>query len=39
METCAPSLPRGHAEDPTRPPQFYDVTFNYLKEIGLETLE
>lgn len=27
-------VPTGDTEDHTRSPQFYDGTFNYLKEIG-----
>ncbi|MBK6781489.1 MAG: DUF2075 domain-containing protein [Gemmatimonadetes bacterium] len=28
-------VPPGDAADPTRPPAFYDATFEYLREIGL----
>jgi hypothetical protein len=28
-------VPYGNKEDHTRIPNFYDSTFNYLKEIGL----
>lgn len=31
-------IPTGDSDDPTRPPSFYDPTFNYLKEIGFEVL-
>lgn len=31
-------IPPGDAEDPTRPPEFYDPTFEYLKEIGFKVL-
>lgn len=31
-------VPPGDAEDPTRPPTFYDETFNYLKNIGFLTI-
>ena len=31
-------VPQGNDEDHTRPPKFYDSTFNYLKEIGLEEI-
>jgi len=32
-------VPQGDAEDPTRPPAFYDDTFTYLTSIGLPSLE
>ncbi len=28
-------IPAGDLNDPTRPPAFYDVTFNYLKGLGI----
>jgi len=31
-------LPPGDLEDPTRPPAFYDSTFEYLKKIGFKVL-
>lgn len=31
-------IPEGNIEDPTRQPEFYDYTFNYLKAIGFETV-
>lgn len=31
-------VPSGDIEDPTRNPDFYNSTFNYLKEIGFEVL-
>jgi hypothetical protein len=31
-------VPSGSAEDPTRPPAFYDHTFGYLTSIGIPTL-
>jgi len=31
-------IPPGDIEDPTRPPKFYDPTFEYLKAIGFEVL-
>ena len=31
-------VPPGEAEDPTRPPAFYDGTFNYLENIGFLTI-
>lgn len=31
-------VPEGNEEDHTRPPKFYDSTFNYLKEIGIEEI-
>ena len=32
-------VPDGDSEDPTRKHEYYDCTFNYLKEIGFEILE
>lgn len=32
-------VPHGDVEDPTRPPSFYDDTFEYLTSIGLPTIE
>ena len=32
-------VPEGNINDQTRLPQFYDGTYNYLKSIGLESLE
>ena len=32
-------VPKGDVEDPTRLPEFYDGTFEYLKSLGLELLE
>lgn len=32
-------VPRGDASDPTRSPEFYDATFDYLRSVGLETIE
>lgn len=32
-------VPPGNPEDPTRPPAYYDRTFDYLKRIGLRVLE
>ena len=29
-------VPEGNSEDFTRQPEFYDITFEYLKEIGIE---
>jgi DUF2075 family protein len=29
-------VPEGNSEDFTRQPEFYDTTFEYLKEIGIE---
>jgi hypothetical protein len=29
-------VPRGDAEDATRPPEFYDGTYDFLKSIGIE---
>jgi len=31
-------VPRGNASDPTRPPAFYDSTFNYLMALGIPEL-
>ena len=31
-------IPPGDFEDPTRPPEFYDPTFEYLKEVGFNIL-
>lgn len=31
-------VPAGDAEDPTRRPEFYDKTFNYLESIGFEAV-
>lgn len=31
-------VPQGDANDPTRLPEFYDSTFNYLKDIGLKVI-
>jgi schlafen family protein len=31
-------VPSGDTDDPTRKPEFYDPTFEYLKEIGFQTL-
>ncbi len=32
-------LPPGNADDPTRPPDFYDHTFGYLTNIGIPVLQ
>ena len=32
-------VPKGSISDPTRPPEFYDQTFNYLISCGIKTLE
>jgi hypothetical protein len=32
-------VPLGNAEDPTRPPSFYDETFNYFLRCGLKELK
>jgi len=32
-------VPTGERSDPTRSPDFYDSTFNYLVEVGIPTLE
>jgi hypothetical protein len=31
-------IPPGDEEDPTRPPAFYDETFDYLAGIGIPVL-
>ena len=31
-------VPEGSDEDPTRKREFYDTTFNYLKEIGFKVI-
>ncbi|TLM81422.1 MAG: DUF2075 domain-containing protein, partial [Actinobacteria bacterium] len=31
-------VPEGDPTDPTRKPEFYDATFEYLKEIGLKII-
>ena len=31
-------VPKGDVEDETRSPEFYDGTYNYLKEIGIEEI-
>ncbi len=31
-------VPAGDSRDPTRSPEFYDSTFNYLTELGIPTL-
>jgi len=31
-------VPPGDVEDATRKPEFYDSTFEYLREIGFRTL-
>ncbi len=31
-------IPTGDTNDPTRPPDYYDATYNYLREIGIETI-
>ncbi|HEY8226303.1 MAG TPA: DUF2075 domain-containing protein [Pyrinomonadaceae bacterium] len=31
-------VPHGDSEDPTRKPEFYDPTFEYLQEIGFKTI-
>ena len=32
-------VPRGEASDPTRSPEFYDATFDYLSSVGLEVID
>ena len=31
-------VPEGNDDDHTRPPKFYDPTFNYLREIGFKEI-
>jgi len=31
-------VPEGNPEDATRKPEFYDGTYSYLKQIGLEEI-
>jgi len=31
-------VPEGSKDDPTRNPDYYDCTYEYLKEIGFEVL-
>jgi DUF2075 family protein len=31
-------IPEGNIEDPTRQPEFYDNTYNYLRSIGFSTI-
>jgi hypothetical protein len=31
-------VPRASAADPTRDPRFYDATYGYLREVGLEKI-
>jgi len=31
-------IPEGNEEDHTRKKEYYDGTYNYLKEIGLQTI-
>ncbi|MBR4177225.1 MAG: DUF2075 domain-containing protein [Bacteroidales bacterium] len=31
-------VPEGNLSDPTRPPEIYDGTYGYLKQIGFETI-
>jgi hypothetical protein len=32
-------VPEGNVEDQTRKAEYYDTTFEYLKELGIEVLE
>ena len=38
MIICVPEGNRGHPPDDTRRPEFYDVTFEYLRSLGLKVL-
>jgi Uncharacterized conserved protein len=31
-------IPQGNADDHTRKPEYYDTTFNYLKEVGIKVI-
>jgi hypothetical protein len=31
-------VPPGNRDDPTRPPAFYDATFRYLTDIGIDVV-
>ena len=31
-------VPNGDTEDPTRKPEYYDATFNYLKSLGIPVI-
>jgi hypothetical protein len=31
-------VPKGNAEDPTRKGEYYDGTYGYLKELGIECI-
>ena len=31
-------IPNGDTEDPTRKPEYYDATFNYLKSLGIPVI-
>lgn len=39
MIICVPEGDKGHPPDDTRRPEFYDVTFEYLKSLGLKVLD
>jgi hypothetical protein len=32
-------VPPGSTSDPTRSPEYYDATFNYLTEVGVPSIE
>ena len=32
-------VPEGNLNDPTRPPSYYDGTFNFLRDCGIESLD
>ena len=32
-------VPSGDASDPTRSPEFYDATFDYLSSIGIQVID
>jgi hypothetical protein len=31
-------VPKGDHEDPTRSPDYYDGTYSYLKEVGVQVI-
>jgi hypothetical protein len=39
MIICVPEGDKGHPPDDTRRPEFYDVTFEYLRSLGLKVLD
>jgi hypothetical protein len=37
-KSVLPNIPEGDVDDHTRIPDFYDHTFNYLKDIGIAVI-